>query len=97
MLRGTNGHEKIQPRPSIILLDLNMPQMNGHEFLRELRADDELKPISVYVMSTSNDERDRIEAYGNNVAGYIMKPLSLESYVDAVSVLNNFWSLTELP
>lgn len=97
MLRGTNGYEKINPRPSIILLDLNMPQMNGHEFLKELRADIELKPISVYVMSTSNDERDRIEAYGNNVAGYIVKPLSLESYVEAVSVLNSFWSLTELP
>ena len=97
MLRGTNGHEKLTPRPSIILLDLNMPQMNGHEFLKELRADKELKPISVYVISTSNDDRDRSEAYGNNVAGYIVKPLSLESYMEAVSVLNNFWSLTELP
>ena len=97
MLRGTNGHDKITPRPSIILLDLNMPQMNGHEFLKELRADKELKPISVYVISTSNDDRDRSEAYGNNVAGYIVKPLSLESYVEAVSVLNNFWALTELP
>lgn len=97
MLRGTNGYEKITPRPSIILLDLNMPQMNGHEFLKELRSDEELKPISVYVMSTSNDDRDRIEAYGQNVAGYIVKPLSLENYVEAVSVLNGFWSLTELP
>ncbi len=97
MLRGTNGYEKITPRPSIILLDLNMPQMNGHEFLKALRSDEELTPISVYVMSTSNDDRDRIEAYGQNVAGYIVKPLSLENYVEAVSVLNGFWSLTELP
>jgi len=97
MLRGTNGYEKITPRPNVILLDLNMPQMTGHEFLRELRSDPELKSISVYVLSTSNDDRDRVEAYNNNVAGYIVKPLSLESYVDAISTLNNFWALTELP
>ena len=97
MLRGTNGHEKIVPRPGIILLDLNMPQMNGHEFLKELRADDELRPISVYVMTTSDDDHDKMEAYGHNVAGYIVKPLSLESYVDAVSTLNNFWKLSQLP
>ena len=97
MLKGTGEHEKIVPRPSVILLDLNMPQMNGHEFLRELRADEELKPISVYVMTTSNDDRDRLEAFGKNVAGYIVKPLTLESYVEAISTLNKFWQLTELP
>lgn len=97
MLRGTNGHDKISPRPNVILLDLNMPQMNGHEFMRELRADNELKPISVYILTTSNDERDRLEAYSNNVAGYIVKPLSLESYVETISALQNFWNLIELP
>lgn len=97
MLRGTNGYEKIQPRPNVILLDLNMPQMNGHEFLRELRSDAELKPISVFVISTSSDDRDRIEAYNQNVAGYLVKPLSLEQYVETVSVLNQFWNITELP
>ena len=97
MLRGTNGHDKITPRPGIVLLDLNMPQMNGHEFLRELRSDQELKPILVYVLSTSNDDRDRVEAYNNNVAGYIIKPLSLENYIETISSMNNFWKLIELP
>jgi CheY-like chemotaxis protein len=97
MLRGTNGYEKISPRPAVILLDLNMPQMNGSEFLKELRSDEELRPISVYVMTTSSDDRDRLDAYDYNVAGYIVKPLSLESYVEAVSVLNNFWKLSEFP
>jgi CheY-like chemotaxis protein len=97
LLRGGNGKEKIVPRPNVILLDLNMPQMNGHEFLKELRSDPELKPISVYVMSTSNDDRDRLGAYSQNVAGYIVKPLSLESYVEAIAVLNRFWQLNELP
>jgi len=97
MLRGTNSYEKIMPRPNIILLDLNMPQMGGLEFLKDMRADNELKSISVYVLSTSNDDHDRVMAYQHNVAGYIVKPLSLESYVEAISVLNNFWSLIEQP
>jgi CheY-like chemotaxis protein len=97
MLRGTNGFSKISPRPNIILLDLNMPQMGGLEFLHDLRADEELKSIGVYVLSTSNDDQDRIQAYRYNVAGYIIKPLSLESYVEAIAILNNFWSLIEMP
>src|SRR5262245_49313657 len=53
----------------IVLLDLNMPKMNGLEFLRELRADASLQAIPVIVLTTSNDERDKIEAYNFNVAG----------------------------
>jgi CheY-like chemotaxis protein len=96
-LRGTNGAEKIAPTPRIILLDINMPKMNGLEFLKELRADQELHNISVFVMTTSNDDKDRIEAYNYNVAGYIIKPISFENFVAAVSILNNFWQLCEQP
>jgi CheY-like chemotaxis protein len=95
MLRGTNGCTKIEPTPRIILLDINMPKMNGLEFLRELRADKDLHSISVFVMTTSNDEKDRFEAYNNNVAGYIIKPISFENFVTAVSTLNSFWQLCE--
>jgi CheY-like chemotaxis protein len=95
MLRGTNGCAKIEPTPRIILLDINMPKMNGLEFLRELRADKDLHNISVFVMTTSNDEKDRFEAYNNNVAGYIIKPISFENFVTAVSTLNSFWQLCE--
>ncbi len=95
MLRGTNGCAKIEPTPRIILLDINMPKMNGLEFLRELRADKDLHSISVFVMTTSNDEKDRFEAYNNNVAGYIIKPISFENFVTAVSTLNSFWQLCE--
>ena len=73
MLRGTNGIEKINPEPKIILLDINMPKMNGIEFLKELRADKELKAISVFIMTTSNDERDRTDAFALNVAGYMLQ------------------------
>lgn len=97
MLRGTNGKPKLNPMPRIILLDINMPKMNGLEFLRELRHDPELRSISVFIMTTSNDDQDKIEAYSLNVAGYILKPLSFEKFVNAVCILNSYWKLCEQP
>ena len=94
-LRGTNNTPKINPLPRIILLDINMPKMNGLEFLKELRADPALHHISVFIMTTSNDDKDRIEAYNYNVAGYVIKPITFENFVEAVSILNNFWQLCE--
>ena len=97
MLRGSNGKPKLNPMPRIIILDINMPKMNGLEFLRALRNDDDLKSVSVFVMTTSNDDQDKIEAYNLNVAGYILKPLSFEKFVNAVAVLNSYWKLCEQP
>jgi CheY-like chemotaxis protein len=97
MLRGTDGFEKIDPLPKIILLDLNMPKMNGLEFLKEIRHDEELKRISVFVMTTSNEDKDKLHAFQQNVAGYIVKPVSFEKFTSAVAVLNNYWRLCELP
>lgn len=97
MLRGTEGREKIIPTPRLILLDINMPRMNGMEFLRELRKDPVLRSISVIIMTTSNDDKDKFEAYNLNVAGYIVKPVSFEKFVGAVSVLNTYWQLCEMP
>lgn len=97
MLRGTEGREKIIPTPRLILLDINMPRMNGIEFLRELRKDPVLRSISVIIMTTSNDDKDKFEAYNLNVAGYIVKPVSFEKFVGAVSVLNTYWQLCEMP
>ncbi|HEX6037892.1 response regulator [Longimicrobium sp.] len=81
----------------LVLLDLNMPRMNGIEFLRELRADPELRSTSVVVLTTSNDERDRVEAYNLNVAGYILKPVTFQNFCDAMLTLNKYWSLVEMP
>ena len=81
----------------IILLDLNMPRMNGIEFLRELRADSELRQLPVVVLTTSDDERDRIEAYNLNVAGYIVKPVTFTNFCDAMETLNKYWQLVEMP
>ncbi|MDX5420560.1 MAG: response regulator [Hymenobacteraceae bacterium] len=85
------------PFPHIIILDINMPKMNGIEFLRELRADEDFKSASVFVMTTSNEDSDKINAYNFNVAGYILKPLSFEKFIASVSTLNSYWKLCERP
>ncbi len=95
-LRGSNG-QSIRPFPKIILLDMNMPKMGGIEFLQEVRKDDGLKSLSIFVMTTSNEESDKVAAYNLNVAGYIFKPLSFESFVSAIAVLNHYWQLCEQP
>lgn len=86
----------IVPLPRIIILDINMPKMNGIEFLKILREEDSLKNISVFVMTTSNEDSDKINAYNLNVAGYILKPLSFEKFLTSVATLNNFWQLCEM-
>ena len=97
MLRGEGGHPAIPPTRRIILLDLNMPKMGGIEFLRELRADPELSLITVIVLTTSDEDRDKVEAYKLNVAGYILKPVTLAAFVEIMATLNKYWTVSELP
>jgi CheY-like chemotaxis protein len=80
----------------LVLLDLNMPRMNGIEFLRELRADPELKTTTVVVLTTSNEDRDRVEAYQLNVAGYLLKPVTFNTFAEVMSTLNKYWTLMEM-
>lgn len=96
MLRG-EGVPALDPPPKVILLDLNMPKMNGIEFLDVLRADAALKTISVFILSTSDDDRDKLAAYEKNVAGYILKPVEPAAFIDAMRTLNGYWSLIEFP
>jgi CheY-like chemotaxis protein len=81
----------------MILLDLNMPRMSGIEFLRELRADPRLGHTPVVVLTTSDDERDKINAYNLNVAGYLLKPVTFINFVEVMAALNKYWTLVELP
>jgi len=81
----------------IVLLDLNMPRMNGLEFLRSVRADPNLQSTVVIVLTTSNDERDKVEAYNLNVAGYLLKPVTFVNFVETMATLNKYWALVELP
>lgn len=81
----------------LVLLDLNMPRMNGIEFLRAVRADASLQSLPVVVLTTSNDERDKVDAFKLNVAGYLLKPVTFTDFVDLMAALNKYWMLVEMP
>ena len=97
MLRGAGPGSHVPPSRRIILLDLNMPRMGGIEFLRELRADPNLALTTVIVLTTSDEDRDKVEAYKLNVAGYILKPVTLQAFVEIMATLNKYWTVSELP
>lgn len=98
MLRGEHESSLNVPKQRrIILLDLNMPRMGGLEFLQELRADSELKSIPVIILTTSDEDRDRIEAYNLNVAGYLLKPVNFSQFIETMATLNKYWMLCEIP
>jgi CheY-like chemotaxis protein len=79
MLRG-EGFPKIDPLPKVVMLDINMPKMNGIEFLTEIRKDPILRDLNVFIMTTSNDDTDRFAAKNLNVSGYIEKPLTFDTF-----------------
>lgn len=81
----------------LVLLDLNMPRMNGIEFLAELRGDPELAATPVVVLTTSNNDRDLIQAYDFNVAGYLVKPVTFAEFAELMATLNKYWTLVEMP
>lgn len=98
MLRG--NHSQQPPIPSqrrVILLDINMPKMNGIEFLHELRRDETLKSTPVVVLTTSDADQDRLAAYRLNVAGYILKPVAFKTFAEVIDSLNQYWSICEIP
>lgn len=97
MLRGEGNYEKLSSLPNIVIMDLNMPRMNGLEFLEQIRADEKLRCLSVYVITTSNDENDKKQAFRYNAAGYILKPVDLESFKKVLTALNNFWAVCQFP
>ena len=82
---------KGNPRPDLILLDLNMPHKDGREVLGELRVDAELDPIPVVVMTSSEEERDIIRSYNLGAAAYVVKPLDLAGIEAVVKAISDFW------
>jgi CheY-like chemotaxis protein len=81
----------------LVLLDLNMPRMNGIEFLRELRRDPELMTTPVVVLTTSAQDRDKCDAYELHIAGYLVKPVTFDKFVELMASLDEYWMLVEMP
>jgi CheY-like chemotaxis protein len=85
-------------RPCLILLDLNMPVMGGIEFLRAVKGDDlHLKRIPVVVLTTSEEQRDKVESFDLGVAGYMKKPVDYQQFVETMRTIDAYWTVSELP
>ena len=97
ILRNKSETVRMPKQRRLVLLDLNMPKMGGLEFLSELRADPEIKSTPVIVLTTSDQEKDRVEAYNFNVAGYILKPVTFFNFAEVMVTLNRYWTLCEVP
>lgn len=88
---------EVGAKPTVILLDLNMPRMSGIEFLSEIRANPRHCRIPVVVLTTSDSERDKLDAYERNIAGYILKPVTYDAFVQTMEHVLAYWSLQEFP
>jgi len=104
VLNSENGEEALKflrdpgnDRPCIILLDLNMPIMNGIEFLRVIKRDELLKRIPVVVLTTSEEQPDKIKSFDLGVAGYMAKPVDYRQFVELMRTLDAYWTISEVP
>jgi CheY-like chemotaxis protein len=94
-LRGRPG-ERVE-KPYVVLVDLNMPRMNGIELIRELRQDPQLRDSIVFVLTTSRSDEDRVASYDLNVAGYIVKSDVGAGFIRLIELLDHYWRIVELP
>lgn len=99
-----NGEEALeilkdpdQVQPCIILLDLNMPRMNGLEFLRHAREKSFARGVPIVVLTTSRQDRDIVDGFDLNVAGYMVKPVDYRKFVEVIHAIDLYWTLSEIP
>ncbi len=99
-----NGEEALQmlkennhKRPGLILLDIEMPRMNGIEFLRVIKQDEKFRSIPVVVLTASREDENRVESFNLGVAGYMIKPVDYIKFVEVVKTIDLYWTLSELP
>jgi CheY-like chemotaxis protein len=104
LARVTNGEEALvwlrdpaHGKPGLILLDLNMPVMNGIEFLQAAKGDEQLRRIPVVVLTTSRQEGDKLASFDLSVAGYMVKPVDYTQFIEVVRTVNLYWTLSETP
>jgi CheY-like chemotaxis protein len=102
LIEKNNGREaldyliKKENLPDIILLDLNMPVLNGFEFLKLTKKEEIVKYIPVVVLSSSDNQNDVLEAYTNGISGFIKKPLKFEDYSESIKILLSYWKMSQL-
>jgi len=105
LIHKINGEEALEylrahqsnGRPCLVLLDLNMPKMNGIEFLKIVKDNEELKSIPVVVLTTSREQQDKVESFRLSVAGYMLKSVDYQRFVDTIRTIDLYWTLSELP
>ncbi len=104
LVHAADGEEALEylkkkgnERPCIILLDLNMPRMNGLEFLEEAKSDEELKSIPVVALTTSESNQDVTKCFSLGIVGYIVKPVDYRKFVKAVRIVDIYWMLSKIP
>lgn len=104
LVRSNNGREALEylrnednKRPCVVLLDLDMPETNGVEFLKTVKADEKLKLIPVIILTVSSDEQDIVQTFNLGIGGYIIKPIDYWKFVEAMRTLAMYWTLSELP
>lgn len=104
LVHMTNGEEALEylkdksnKKPCIILLDLNMPKMNGLELLKIVKSDEALKRIPVVVLTISSEQQDKVETFKLGVAGYVIKPVDYENFVEAIGTIDMYWNFSEIP
>ena len=90
-------HHAGKDRPCLILLDLNMPVMGGIEFLHAAKGEADLKRIPVVVLTTSEEQRDKVESFDLGVAGYIRKPVDYKQFVEIMRTIDAYWTVSEQP
>jgi len=98
-LLGTGIHaEKAYDLPDVILLDLNLPKINGHEVLQQIRRHERTKLLPVVILTTSNEDEDKVKSYCNGANSYVRKPVSFEQFTEAIGQLGIYWlQLNEIP
>jgi two-component system response regulator len=95
---GQYSARDVNAGPQVVLLDLNLPKVSGLEVLRRLRANDRTKHLPVVILTSSNEEQDRIQGYENGANSYVRKPVDFNQFIDAVRQLGLYWLiLNELP
>jgi len=95
---GQEGLEylrKSKENPTLIILDINMPKMNGLEFLGIIKKNEEYKTIPVFILTTSNDENDKRFCYECGIAGYILKPIDYLEFQETIKILSNYWDINK--